>query len=389
MARTPNVPVSGAVLKWAREQRGLSIELVSKRAAISVEKLLSIEENEGSPTLAQLRKLAEIYRRPLIVMLLDEPPSTFQPLADYRRLPDTELNEYSPELRDEMQRAILQRSVFADLSALEGESLAIPRLPSNSQNALLLATQIRGVLGVTEVDQRRLRSPDQALNFWKAKVEGLGILVLETSRVHMSEMRGFSLVDGVPLVIVLNGEDSPRGKVFTLLHELAHLCIRSAGVCDLHSRAIGRDDIEIYCNAVAGAALMPEASIRGTLTVMSHRVGALWTDSELSRIREEFGGASEEAILRRLVDLGLATTAEYDKKRSEYLVAYEEFRKSRSKNSKGGPPRYRIQLRDRGRPFIRVALSAYGDGHLTLSDLSDTVGLRVKHLNELQKEAFR
>jgi Zn-dependent peptidase ImmA (M78 family)/transcriptional regulator with XRE-family HTH domain len=389
MARTPIVPVSGVVLKWAREQRGLSIDVASKRAGVSAEKLIAIEENAGHPTLAQLRKLAEVYRRPLIVMLLDEPPTTFQPLADYRRLPDTELNAYSPELRDEIKRAVLQRSTFAELSALEGDLSVAPRLPSNSEDASSLAVQIRGVLGVTESEQRSLKDKDQALNYWKAKVESLGILVLETSRVHMSEMRGFSLVDGLPLVIVLNGEDSARGKVFTLLHEFAHLCIRSAGVCDLHSRSLGRNDVEVYCNAVAGSALLPEDLVLSNTTVQSHKAGSLWSDSELVRIRESFGGASEEAILRRLVDLGLASSSEYEAKRVEYLDAYEEFRRNRRKNSKGGPPRHRIQLRDRGRPFVRVALTAYGDGHLTLSELSDTVGLRVKHLNELQREAFR
>lgn len=389
MARTPNVPVSGAVLKWARDQRGLSIDLAAKRSGLSTDKLIAIEVGEGFPTLAQFRKLAETYRRPLIVMLLDEPPTTFQPLTDFRRLPNMQLNEYSPELRDEIKRAMLQRSTFAELSALEGVSPVAPSLPSNSQDAALLASQIREVLGITNEEQRQLKDKDRALKFWKTKVESLGILVLETSRVHMSEMRGFSLVDELPLVIVLNGEDSARGKVFTLLHEFAHLCIRSAGVCDLHNKAQLEDDAEIYCNAVAGSTLMPETSVRANKTVESHKFGTLWSDAELVRIRESFGGASEEAVLRRLVSLGLAASAEYDLKRVEYLASYEEFRKRRSKNSKGGPRPHRMQLRDRGRPFVRAALTAYGDGYLTLSELSDTVGLRVKHLNELQTEAFR
>lgn len=75
MARTPIVPLSGAVLKWAREQRGLSLDVASKRAGASADRLMAIEGNLGQPTLAQLRNLAEVYRRPLIVMLLDEPPT--------------------------------------------------------------------------------------------------------------------------------------------------------------------------------------------------------------------------------------------------------------------------------------------------------------------------
>lgn len=389
MSRTPEISVTPEVLKWAREQRALSVELAAKRAGVSESKLAAIESGEANPSIAQLRKLGQIYRRPMIVLLLDEVPTTFQPLSDYRRLPDSDLNHYSPELLDEIKRAEEQQKTYVELAQALDISVDVATLPSNTQNVASLAGSLRSLLGVTDSEQRTLASKEEAFGFWRSKVESLGILVLETSRVKMSEMRGFSLVDRVPPVIVLNGQDSPRGKIFTLLHELCHLCLRDSGVCDLHSRPRSSDDVETFCNAVAAATILPETFVRNLQVVTSHEFGQPWTQDELTQLRGVAGGASTEAVLRRLVDLGLASREQYESERDRLLEEYEEFRKHRSQKSTGGPPRHRMQLRDRGRPFVRSVFEAYSDGVLTLSDVSDLVGLRVKHLDKLQEEAFR
>lgn len=390
MSRTPEVKVSGSVLKWARDQRGLSTEIAAKRSNISEEKLIEIEADRGQPSLAQLRNLAETYRRPLIVLLLDEVPTSFQPLTDYRRLPETDRNAYSPELRDEIKRAIQQRMIYNEISEAMEHNVVEPELPSISKDPQALALQIRDRLSINQEELRIYREANDAYAFWRAKVEELGILVLEASRVEMSEMRGFSVADQLPFVIVVNGSDSPRGKTFTLMHELAHLCLRDDGVCDLHSKPRQEDDLEIYCNAVAGQVLVPDTFLNNLRIVQVHIAGHSWSEDELNGIRDIAGGASTEAILRRLLDMGSATKTEYEAFRIKAAASYDEYRQARkNKKSKGGPPPHRMQLRDRGRPFVRSVFNAYGEGYLTLSDVTEFVGLRVKHLDKLQQEAFK
>ncbi|MBI3428806.1 MAG: ImmA/IrrE family metallo-endopeptidase [Actinobacteria bacterium] len=390
MARTPDVSVSGLVLKWARDQRGLSVAIAAKRSGLTEEKLISIEANEGSPSLAQLRGLAKVYRRPLIVLLLDEVPSSFQPLTDYRRLPEANRNAYSPELRDEIKRAIQQRTIYSEISEALEQDILEPQLPAVLGDAEKLANQIRSLLNLNQEVIGKVRDSDDAFSFWRSKVEDLGVLVLEASRVEMTEMRGFSIADVLPYVIVLNGADSPRGKIFTLIHELGHLCLRNYGVCDLHTKPRERDDLEVYCNAVAGRVLVPAPFLLDLAIVKQHVFGNTWSEYELKTICEISGGASAEAILRRLVDLGKATQSEYENYRDHSREVYEESRRERrSKKSKGGPPPHRMQLRDRGRPFVRSVFNAYGEGYLSLSDVTEFVGLRVKHLEKLQREAFK
>jgi hypothetical protein len=46
-----------------------------------------------------------------------------------------------------------------------------------------------------------------------------------------------------------------------------------------------------------------------------------------------------------------------------------------------------MQLRDRGRPFIRTVFDAYGDGVIGLSEVLDLTGVRVKHLANMERES--
>lgn len=390
MSAATKIPVSGAVLRWAREQRGLTVEAAAKRLVVKPEKLEAFEDGSAQPSLPQVRKMVDVYRRPLIVLLLDAVPTAFTAMADYRSLGAGAEHNFSPELRDEIRRAAGQRDIYIELQQELGHAFEPSALPADSGNAVRLASDLRQLLGVTHHLQRRWSQPETAYAEWRTRVEALGILVLETSRVEVSEMRGFSLSETAPYVIVVNGQDAPRGKVFTLLHELAHLCGRTSGVCDLHDRSIGSADVEVYCNAVAGEALLPGIELSAHPVVATHAVGSGWTDAELDAVVAEAGGASKEAVLRRLLQLGMATREEYEAKRAQYLEDWAEFRKLRREKRKGkggGPPPHRVQLRDRGRPFIRTVFDAYGEGVIGLSEVADLTGVRVKHLATMEREA--
>ncbi len=115
---------------------------------------------------------------------------------------------------------------------------------------------------------------------------------------------------------------------------------------------------------------------------------AHWTERELREIQAVAGGASLEVIMRRLLQLDRASREEYEQLRHQSREAYEEWRKARSRRSKGGPPPHRLQLRDRGRPFVRSVFDGYAEGVVTLSEVVDLVGVRTKHLDNLQREAF-
>src|SRR4051812_21218097 len=67
--------VSPKVLKWARTSLGLDLYEVSHEIGKGIEIVEMWERGEGSPTYAQLEKLAyTVYKRPLAIFFMPEPP---------------------------------------------------------------------------------------------------------------------------------------------------------------------------------------------------------------------------------------------------------------------------------------------------------------------------
>jgi Zn-dependent peptidase ImmA (M78 family)/DNA-binding XRE family transcriptional regulator len=377
--------VNPALLAWARAEAGLDPETAARKAAVRVERLQAWEQGDDRPTVNQVRTLARIYKRPVAVFYLPEPPPPSKRPRDFRRLPGDVAGTESAELRYEIRRAGVRRAIALELLAEEGEEPrsfgAQAELDDDPER---VGEALRRVLNVSPSDQRSWRDPYDSFNGWRAAIEDAGALVLQMTDVELEEARGFSLAD-IPLpVVVANIKDAPVGRVFTLLHEFAHLALRQDGVCDLDdvsARGAAALRIERFCNAVAGAALVPSKALLGQQLVRAH-VGVEWTSQELRSLAAGFG-VSREVVLRRLRDLGLTSDAFYGEKREEFL---EEYAEARARRGGGFAPPHQVALASVGPAFAGLVLSSYSHGHITASDVSDYLGVRLKHLPRIQEQ---
>ena len=184
-------------------------------------------------------------------------------------------------------------------------------------------------------------------------------------------------------MIVLNAKDAPRGRIFTLMHELTHLMLGQDGVCD--PLGVGRhaqnldERVEAYCNRVAGAILVPWDALLAHPRLAHVGGPREWNDQEIRELADHFA-VSREAIVRRLVIVGRATEAFYDRKREAYLAQY---RARTLKASEGFAPPFRVVVRDNGRQYTRLVLDALDRERITLADVSDYLGVRIKHLEKI------
>lgn len=388
MARTPDALVKPQLLVWARETLGLSVEEAAKKANVAAARLAAWEEGEQRPTIAQLRKLGEIYKRPLAVFYLPEPPKAFRPLSDFRRLPDAQAGRWSPALNLAIRRAHFQRDVALELlRILDEPEPEAPRTEANVDDVELFAAEARSLLGVEIDTQLGWRDPYQALNGWLRGLEDAGLLVLHAQRVEPEEMRGFSISGPALPVIVLNGADFPRGRVFTALHEFAHVLLNTAGVCDLHdvpSARVARD-IELVCNSIAAAILLPRDLFMEDSTVRRAPSSGRWADHRLGELADRYS-VSHEVVLRRLLEVELTTWEFVQEKRREYRKAYAD---ARAGESRGNPSYYRVKLRDLGHAYVGLALEAYNRDEIHASDVSQYLEIKVNKLPKLEAEFRR
>src|SRR5262245_46679177 len=255
MAKQVKALVKPAVLKWARESLNLALPDAAKKIGVKASKLIDWETGTARPTIGQLRKAARVYKRPLAVFFLSDPPRDFDALRDFRRLPDPTQATPSPQLNLEIRRAQMRRETALELAAGLGiDPYRIQTIRSDLSDSDRLAAQARQILGVTLEEQCGWRGPYDALHGWVGALERVAILVFQTGAVPLEEVRGFSISADVYPVIVINAKDSPRGRVFTLIHEFTHLLLNRGGLCDLHTTRRGNsqeEEIEVFCNQVA------------------------------------------------------------------------------------------------------------------------------------------
>jgi Zn-dependent peptidase ImmA (M78 family)/DNA-binding XRE family transcriptional regulator len=385
--------VSPPVLVWARESISLSSQDAAKKLGISEETLGRWESGDLAPTISQLRKAADKYKRPLGVLLLAEPPRTFDAMRDFRRGTAAELT-WSPELHGEFRRALDQRDVFVELSEISADSVPTAERPpaiSQGSDVDAVGEVLREYLGITTDQQLKWSDVYEALNAWVSAVESKGIIVIHTRNVSNDEMRAFSINEWPYPVIALNGSDFPRGRIFSLVHELVHLAINLGGLCDLHDEdrpSTPDDRLEHYCNQVSGAVLLPRELVLNQPEVEAIESSYNWTLSELSSVSQRFG-VSSEALLLRLISLGKANWVTYERRREEFRFEYDSViaaRRLRRVQGRGGANYYRTKARDIGHGYAVTVLEAYGNQVLSSRDVADLLNIKFGQISKLQAE---
>ena len=358
----------------------------AKKAHVKPERLESWERGERRPTIRQLRELGRVYKRPLAVFYLPIPPKSFEAMHDFRRLPAEARKRKSPELMLEIRRAHQRREIAVELyrelgvSPPEFSATATP-----SENPEIIGHRLRWLLGITYERQIKWGDPYAAFNAWREAFETLGVLVFQARGIDVTEMRGFSISDRPLPAIVVNIKDSPRGRIFTMLHECAHIVLREGGLCDLEEDAqqnSAEQSAEVFCNEVAATTLLPTEDLLREQIVAAKGKKTQWEDDELDLLSRRYG-ASSEAILRRLLRLGLTTKQFYRGKRDELQTRYM----LRQRRSGFAPPDV-AAVSAAGPLFVRLVLNSYYQEKITSSDLSDFLDVRLKHIPSIEEAVF-
>jgi len=390
MSRTPEALVRPELIAWARRSIGFDPGEVAKKVGVPLERILAWESGESRPSVAQLRKLSEVCKRPMAVFFLPSPPKAFDAMRDFRRLPDEGEFPSCSELKVEIFRSLQRREIAVEL--LEDRGDLPPAFPIQLPVAISVeeaAKSIRQKLGISLLEQFTWGKPDVAFKAWLERVERLGVLIFQTEKVPVEVMRGVSVSHQTLPIIIINGQEFPNGKLFTLIHEIAHISMNNGGICDQHdlpSRHPDADNIEVKCNAIAAATLMPTEAISREQLVVGHVNAEDWSDEDIYALARKYG-VSTEAMLRRLLTIGKTSEKFYRVKREEFQEAYKQFikdKKSRQRESRGGPPRFRMVLRSNGYPYSKIIVDAYREERITLSNLSDFIGAKVNHLPAIE-----
>ncbi len=380
-------PITPEVIKWARESARLSLEQAAKKVKRPVSDLMAWEDGTLKPTMPQARKAAEVYKRPLAVFYLPEPPRGWQVLRDFRTLPADSERGYSSELafliretqvRQEWMQEYLQHEGFAALPFVGSHSIVSP--PDS------LAQEIRDVLDISETDIRRCRTRREALNLWMGRAEEAGIFVFRDSGIACEEARAFVLCDPYAPFIFLNSTDAQVAQIFSLAHELAHVWIDATGVSNLENRGRFPDDdsekIEVFCNKVASYTVLPPREFDAK---WSSQPANAPLDEKIEMLSNHFR-ISRETIARRLLDKDLIVRTKYRELRNRYKEEWFERREAlrhKRKKQDRGPSPHLLKVIRKGRTFTRAVLGAYYSGRIPGRDAAVLLEAKLNHFSKL------
>lgn len=360
------VEVTPSVLRWARESSGYDLEEAAKRIGANPEKLAAAEAGVVQLTLRQAENAADTYDRPLAVLFMDSPPPEEPQSAQFRQLPDAPAPPWPPGMV-RMARRIQSRQMAAiELYELVEEEPRWPTISAllSTESASSLSDAARRILGVTLDQQFSWRDGYKALRRWTDAVEGLGILVAQSGEVSLELMRGFASLDAVVPAVVINAQDDPRARAYTLIHEMGHLT--------LGARRESVADPEGWCDEFAGNVIMPPSP----LTERYLRTSG----TTLERVDALAGifSVTPAAATVRSIRVGLLTQAEGNQ------VLEEIRRRHHPRGDGGGGNYYTTQIGRVGPSFIRLVFSALENQALTYPMAAGLLDVKVNNFQKLR-----
>jgi Zn-dependent peptidase ImmA (M78 family)/transcriptional regulator with XRE-family HTH domain len=373
--------ITGSVLAWAIEQAGLSMEDVVARTGFSRDSIEAWIDDKAKPTIGQVRKLAEVVRRPMAVFYLPSPPEDVGVPPALRRTAGATQRDLTPEqLRQARRARRMQRLVHSLLASQASIGPHLPQMRPGTDSSEAGRT-LRGWVGVTVASQLAWTTAKQAFDEWRFALESRGVLVLQ---LQLSDvLRGFSLWDELAPLVSVNTAENYQARSFTLFHELAHLVSRTESSCaGRPGRSSGSLNIERWCEEVASVALLPPDAIRS----VAARARATVSDEFglVSRVADTFK-ASLRATALALIREDLVERSVYDEIEERAPISDREKGFARG----GGQRAPERRLSEYGNRTLSLVFSALESRRLTERDARDYLRLDGDEIYDLGAQLLR
>lgn len=208
-------------------------------------------------------------------------------------------------------------------------------------------------------------------------------------KIPLTEVRGFAIAEKKLPVVVVNGQDGRKGRIFTLMHELAHVTL---GLSAIENSFEAGDKlpaperaIETLCNRIAAGVLMPREVMLVDALVRSKGANAAWTEDEVADLAARYS-VSRPAMAIRLQQIGKASARTV----ATLLATYEQQRVAEAGDAKkGGQVPWRTQVVSHlGRAYSRLVLQGYYERKLSLNSAAAYLGTQSKHVPDIAQAAF-
>jgi Zn-dependent peptidase ImmA (M78 family)/DNA-binding XRE family transcriptional regulator len=268
MRRKDLAHITPALLTWGINRSGLDRAEIAKALHIQPNILEAWEKGYSSPQINKALELAKVLHLPFGYFYLRQPPAIEIPLPDFRTLKDAQYRKPSINFLDALFQAMAQQDWYKTYLQEQGaQQLPFLGRFTVKDNPETVAQDIIETLGLNNTLRRNAGNWSNYLTKLSQRAEEVGIIVMRRAVVGSSnrrklsrdEFQGFTISDPIAPLIVINGQDFEAAKIFSLLHELAHVWIGESGISNAEQNLNKPQTfaIETFCNSVAANALVP------------------------------------------------------------------------------------------------------------------------------------
>lgn len=368
--------VTPAVLAWARKTIGYTEEQVAEKLKEKrvTPDLVRLWESGGSqPIYSQLKKLAQLYKRPVAIFFFASPPQENPIEKDFRALPSVVAKATPPHIRCLVRLAKARQIDLEELQAGgSGKAEVLSLKAGKTESAKRLAARIRDRIDISTAEQSQWENIDTAFKKWRTALENLGVWVFKEA-FKDDDYCGFCVYDERFPLIYINNSQSPQRQIFTLFHELGHLLIGKAGV-DIRARSAPAlrgiyQKEEVFCNAFAASCLVPDIDLE--------RYTTLPDDTMIKNIANQYK-VSFEVVLRKFLDKDFISSENYQNKIDAMQKPKQEGK------DPGGGNYYLTQQAYLGRKYMRLVFEQYHQRRIDRRQLADYLGVKSKNVTNLE-----
>lgn len=382
MARR-TVPITPAVLGWAIDESGFRDSTIADKAKVDLDELRSWVTGAAQPGLGDFTRISAALNRPRALFFLPDRPATAAQRADFRFPTDEKRDHLTPPEFKYVRRARRIQRVLSWAAAQLDHRVAELPVARVSDDAERIAEKVLRMVAVVRPAGRPSNAtPAQFQRWWRAALEDLGVIVMLLPMGPRSA-RGFALADDhAPLVGVNTTRLDYAPRMFTMLHELGHIILKTSAPSDnLGFRRMSRreDPVERWCEQFAAAVLLPWPKVREYLEHAGWK-GSRISDLTLARAVAAQFGASLTATVIRFIEREIASWDLYA------LVSKTADAGRGGGGGDGGRDRVRIRRDEYGSRATGLLTEAVARDLVSRREALSQLGLRDAEYDRLVQE---
>lgn len=378
------IEIQPELLRWAVERSGLSYDDFKEPVQDWI-------RGDSLPTVRKLEGFARKAMVPFGYLFLQTPPRESIGVPDFRTFGDEQRRTFSPNLRDSItdiqRRQAWMREYLVEAGSDPIELVGTLKLSDSFDHA---AWMIRQHLLLADDWQLQHRSWESALTALRRAIENAGVFVCMTNQVGLNtrrslnqeEFRGFVLIDEFAPWIFVNTNDTKSAQMFTLAHEMVHVCVGTPGLFNLEKLESSDDRVEQFCNRVAAEFLLPKQRFLQSWT----STGDL--QDRCSALAREFR-VSPLVVGRRAFELELISRQAFFRFYHEAMEQWRDLKEFKKKEKKPAPVFWQQQQMRLGDRFGYAVAQAYAERKLLPTDAQDLTGFNRETFSKYARAMLR